>query len=83
MTVQSLAYLLRVRMREQGLSNSEVANRAGISRQTWYNLLNADIKEARFSTLLNVCKVLNIHPMDLMKVYFAKGDVKFSRGNYE
>lgn len=70
MSAQALAQYLRSNMRTQGLSNSQVASKAGISRQTWYNLLNADIKEAKFSTLLSVCRVLKVHPMDLMDVYF-------------
>lgn len=59
-------------MRRKGLSNSEVAIRAGISRQTWYNLLNAEIKEAKISTIINVAKVFDLHPYELMALYFGK-----------
>ncbi|MGB0848424.1 MAG: helix-turn-helix domain-containing protein [Thiolinea sp.] len=71
MSAQALAQFLRLRMRERGLSNSQIAAQAGISRQTWYNLLNAQIKEAKFSTLVQVCRVLDVHPMELLGIYFA------------
>ncbi len=74
MSAQTLAQFLRARMNERGLNNSQIATRAGISRQTWYNLLNAQIKEAKFSTLIQVCKVLEVHPMELMEVYFTDGE---------
>jgi transcriptional regulator with XRE-family HTH domain len=60
-------------MQDRGLSNSEVAIQAGISRQTWYNLLNADIKEAKLSTIINIAKVFDVHPYDLMALYFGTG----------
>ncbi len=75
MSAQSLAFFLRRRMSLQGLSNSEVAAKAGISRQTWYSLLNADIKEAKLSTLIQIAVVLKIHPMEMLGVYFGENDV--------
>ena len=67
---QALSLFLRQQMRKQGLSNTEIASRAGISRQTWYNLLNSEIKETRLSTLISVAEVLSVRPLQLLDVYF-------------
>ncbi len=67
---QTLSLFLRQQMRKQGLSNTEIASRAGISRQTWYNLLNSDIKETKLSTLISIAEVLSVRPLHLLDVYF-------------
>lgn len=74
MSAQALSRFLRKRMRLQGLNNSQLALKAGISRQTWYGLLNADIKEAKLSTLMQIAVVLQVHPMEMMSVYFGEQD---------
>ena len=71
MSKMSLATHLRDRVIEMGVSNSEIAKRAHISRQTWYKLLNADIEEARLSTLMRVASALDTHIVDLLKFYYA------------
>lgn len=71
MSAEALSLFLRQQMRKQGLSNTEVASRANISRQTWYNILNSEIKETRLSTLINVAEVLEIRPLQLLDVYFG------------
>ena len=71
MSAQALSLFLLQRMRKQGLSNTQVAQQAGISRQTWYNLLNSDIKETKISTLIRVAEVLEVRPLQLLDVYFA------------
>ncbi len=70
MSAQALSAFLLQQMRRQGLSNAEVAKRAKISRQTWYNLLNSDIKEIRLSTVMSVAEVLGVRPLQLLDVYF-------------
>lgn len=72
MSAQKLSFFLRKQMHLQGLSNSQVALKAGISRQTWYGLLNADIKQAKISTLLQVAVVLKVPPLELFKIYFSE-----------
>ncbi|TXH75718.1 MAG: XRE family transcriptional regulator [Thiothrix sp.] len=72
MSAQKLSFFLRKQMHLQGLSNSQVALKAGISRQTWYGLLNADIKQAKISTLLQVAAVLKVPPLELFKIYFSE-----------
>lgn len=71
MSAQALSLFLRQQMRQQGLSNTQVATRARISRQTWYNLLNSEIKETRLSTLVSVAEVLEVRPLHLLDIYFG------------
>ncbi len=70
MAALELSLFLRQQMRRKGLSSTVIANRAGISRQTWYNILNANIKETRLSTLVSVAEVLDVRPLQLLDVYF-------------
>jgi len=74
MSAQAVSAFLRRTMLRQGLNNSQVAIRAGISRQTWYNLLNADIKEAKLSTIMNVAKALEVSPNVLTDIYFNRSE---------
>jgi transcriptional regulator with XRE-family HTH domain len=70
MSAEALSLLLRKQMRHRGLSNTQVAQLAGISRQTWYNILNSEIKETKISTLIRVAEVLEVRPLQLLDVYF-------------
>ena len=58
------------------LSNTEIAKRASISRPTWYRLLNADINEAKLTTIVKLATALETHPMVLLRLYFSTN--KFS-----
>lgn len=70
MSGEDLAYFLRRRMGELRLSNSDVATRAKISRQTWYRLLNAEVDEAKLSTMSRLANALNVHIMTLLRIYY-------------
>ncbi|QTR49011.1 helix-turn-helix domain-containing protein [Candidatus Thiothrix anitrata] len=70
MSAEALSLFLRKQMRHRGLSNTQVAQLAGISRQTWYNILNSEIKETKISTLIRVAEVLEVRPLQLLDVYF-------------
>lgn len=76
MSAQAVSAFLRRTMVRQGLNNSQVASRAGISRQTWYNLLNADIQEAKLSTIMSVAKALDVPPNVLTDIYFNRAESK-------
>lgn len=52
------------------LNKSQLAERAGISRVSLYNLLNGDVAESKLSTLIRVSSALGIHPLDLLHPYF-------------
>jgi hypothetical protein len=72
MSALSLSRFLRKRMVALKLSNAEVAKRANISRPTWYRLLNADVGEAKLTTIVKLAAALETHPMVLLRLYFSK-----------
>lgn len=67
-----LSRYLKGRTKELKLNNTEIAQKAGISRQTWYKLLNADIGEAKLSTIAKLSKALHVPPEDIISIYFRK-----------
>jgi DNA-binding Xre family transcriptional regulator len=71
MSAEDLALFLRKKMGEQRSNNTEMVRRTGISRRTWYRLLNADIDEARLSTLVKLANALDVNVTQLMDVYFG------------
>jgi transcriptional regulator with XRE-family HTH domain len=65
-----LAQYMQERMKTLHLTATSAAGQSGISRQTWHKLLNADIEEARLSTLIRVADVLKVHPLNMLRIYF-------------
>lgn len=55
-----------------GLTKTQLAERAGISRASLYNLLNGDVAESKLSTLTRLSSALKVHPYDLIHPYFYK-----------
>lgn len=80
MGAESLTLFLRQQLRKQNLSSTEIAKRANISRQTWYNILNANIREVKLSTLISVGEALSVPPVKLLDIYF---DGRVSAGKEE
>lgn len=72
MSSKDLADYLGQRVARLGLSKSEVARRADISRQTWYRLLSADITDAKLSTMIRLAEALETTPMHLLRLYFGE-----------
>lgn len=70
MSAKELSDLLKARMRKLALTNSDIAKKANISRQTWYKLINAEIEEAKLSTLINLASALDLNPLTLLQTYF-------------
>ncbi|MFQ2147382.1 helix-turn-helix domain-containing protein [Aeromonas jandaei] len=52
-------------MEDQGLSVSEIARRAGISKSLVSNLLSNPLKDVRVSTLFGLAKALSVDPIEL------------------
>ncbi|WP_421221763.1 helix-turn-helix domain-containing protein [Aeromonas enteropelogenes] len=52
-------------MEAQGLSVSEIARRAGISKSLVSNLLSNPLKDVRVSTLFGLAKALSVDPIEL------------------
>ncbi|MGB3917399.1 helix-turn-helix transcriptional regulator [Thiothrix litoralis] len=78
MSSKDFADYLGQRVARLGLSKSEVARRADISRQTWYRLLSAEVTDAKLSTMARLAEALETTPLHLLSIYFGEettGDV--------
>ncbi|MBU0656094.1 MAG: helix-turn-helix transcriptional regulator [Gammaproteobacteria bacterium] len=73
MSGENLAVYLEEKLKELGLSKSEAARRADISRQTWYRLEGAEAADTKLSTIVQIAGALETHPMTLLQVYFENG----------
>lgn len=71
MSGENLAVYLEERLKELGLSKSEAARRADISRQTWYRLEGAEAADTKLSTVVQIASALETHPMTLLQIYFG------------
>ena len=72
MSAKDLADYLGQRVVRLGISKSEVARRADISRQTWYRLPSEDITDAKLSTMVRLAEALETTPMFLLNIYFGE-----------
>ncbi len=70
MSSKDLAVYLEQRVAALGISQSEAARRADVSRQTWYRFLSADLSDAKLSTLMRLADALETTPMHLLGLYF-------------
>jgi len=69
MSVHDLSDFLRERAKALNLSAKVIVQKAGISRQTWYRLINAQVKKARLETLERVANVLQVSLVELSYLY--------------
>ena len=76
MSALDLAHHLRAQLEALGMTITEASARSGISRQTWHRLLQADIDEAKLSTLVKVANVLETHVLTLLTVYFQRKPIE-------
>jgi DNA-binding Xre family transcriptional regulator len=70
MSSVDLANYVQRRMQVLDLSLKAAAQRSGLSRQTWHKLRQAEIQEAKVSTLVKVAATLRTSVPDLLAVYF-------------
>lgn len=73
MSRQDLSELITARLGALGLSKSELARRAGISRQGLYKVLAGEVEESKMSTFLKLAHALETHPTLLMQALFSRG----------
>lgn len=76
MSALDVANYLQLRIKELNYSTASAARSSGLSRQTWYKLLSADIEEAKLSTLIRVAETLYILPASLIALYFTGSTVQ-------
>ncbi|UOG92455.1 MAG: helix-turn-helix transcriptional regulator [Candidatus Thiothrix sulfatifontis] len=78
MSSRDLANYLEQRVAMLGISRSEVARRADISRQTWYRLLSADLMDTKLSTIMRLAEALETSPLHLLCLYLGEGQTTTS-----
>lgn len=66
----SIELFVRQRARELGVSLSEVCRRAGISRQTLYELAQVPQRLPALTTVVILADVLEVHPLRLLQMIF-------------
>lgn len=64
------ANYLKNRMAALNMGPTKAAERSGLTRQAWHKLLNADVEEAKISTLCKLAKALQTTPEHLLHIYF-------------
>lgn len=79
MSAQDLALFLRLEMGRRNIKNVDIARKANISRRTWYRLLDADIQEAKLSTLIKVANALDTTVTELLQIYFEGKSINSER----
>lgn len=65
MSAEDLALFLRQKMGEKKTTNMDMVRLTKISRRTWYRLVNADIEEAKLSTLIKLANALDTNVTEL------------------
>lgn len=68
--MNALGRYLRERCAQRGLSASELARRAGKSRQTLLSISMASARLPSIETLVDLALVLDVHPLRLMQLVF-------------
>ncbi|MBU0655826.1 MAG: helix-turn-helix transcriptional regulator [Gammaproteobacteria bacterium] len=64
------ANYLKNRMATLNMGPTKAAERSGLTRQAWHKLLNADVGEAKISTLCKLAKALHTTPEYLLHIYY-------------
>lgn len=77
--MEALSRNLRRRAKELGLSDAEVARRAGLSERRYGHYV-AGTREPDFATFLRICEVLAVTPNDLL---LRSGDPVGARSNHD
>lgn len=81
MSKLDLAELLSFQIDKISINRSQLAKQARISRQTLYKLLNAEIEEAKLSTLVRLSHALHLSPVEVMKVFFNASSLSIHKSD--
>jgi len=60
------------RIKELGLTRTEVAKRAGVSRQALNDLTTGKTGQAKVSTVVSIAQVLKVHPIHLFRLLLSR-----------
>lgn len=72
MASEDFKQFLERRVSELGLSITELAMRASISRQEIYKLMSGEVAEPKLSTLSRLAKALEVEPSELGTIMLKK-----------
>ncbi|MCL5773163.1 MAG: helix-turn-helix domain-containing protein [Firmicutes bacterium] len=75
MGILELSNFINEKINALGLSKTELAQRAGISRSELYKLLDGDVRSARLVTFISLAKVLKVHPFILINSFLMMMDI--------
>ncbi len=71
MATKELSAHISQRIRQLGVTKTQVIKRSKLSRQAFYNILNDKIlEETKLSTFISLAHALEVHPLILMRQYF-------------
>jgi transcriptional regulator with XRE-family HTH domain len=73
--MDSLGNYLLQRCKTLRVSRSELALRAGISRETLYRLMRGDINRASIDTVYHLARALQVAPIQLMRLIYHDFDM--------
>lgn len=70
MSIDEFSAFVIARQKELKLSVSELSRRSGLSRQSLYRFFGSEVEQARLSTFVKLGIALELHPLELMRVFF-------------
>jgi len=72
MGAKELSQYIHIRIKELGISKTKVIERAHISRNGFYKILDErTTDEIKLSTFISLAVALNVHPLVLIRYYFS------------
>jgi transcriptional regulator with XRE-family HTH domain len=75
MPADALSDYIRKRLRELSLSQGDLAQRAGISRQAIVKLLSGDVRDPQISTVRSLAFALQISPIYLFRLLLERNPI--------
>lgn len=72
MSASDLANFIKSHLQRNGLSVTELARQAGLTRQSLHSFLQGQIEQTRLATFSQIAEALKIHPIDLLRIFFAR-----------
>ena len=68
------AAFIEARRKEQNLTKSALADKAGLSRQALYKIVQGDVKQTYLDTIIKLAIPLKVHPVILIQKLFKQSE---------
>ncbi|EKO3677475.1 helix-turn-helix domain-containing protein [Vibrio metschnikovii] len=72
MEKNSFTDLIEYLIADSGYSKLQLAEKAGISRSSLYNLIKGEVGECKLSTLISLAAALKVHPFELIQPFLRQ-----------